>query len=145
MTLQDASDEELVDELERRGIVDERLLRGCGPSTIAAELMWRASKPCDAGAVAASSAWRPGRLTRGEALVLAMHACDNAALVLAMRDNALCEAQDRGESVATDHHGDAYLTGAALLVLEKLEPGRWRVRVEACGHRPEVSVSEREA
>ena len=135
MTLQDASDEELVDELERRSIVDERLLRGCGPNTIAAELMWRASKPPDAGAVATSTAWRPGRLTRGEALVLARHACDNA----------LCEAQDRGESVTTDHHGVAYLTGAVLLVLEKLEPGRWRVRVEACGHRPEVSVSEREA
>lgn len=47
MTLQNASDEELVDELERRSIVDERLLRGCGPNTIAAELMWRASKPRD--------------------------------------------------------------------------------------------------
>lgn len=122
MTLQDASDEELVDELERRGIVDERLLRGCGPNTIAAELMWRASKPRDVDAVATSTAWRPGRLTRDEALVLARHACDNAL-----------------------YHGVAYLTGAALLVLEKLEPGRWRVRVEACGHRPEVSVSEREA
>ena len=134
MTLQDASDEELVDELERRGIVDERLLRGCGPNTIAAELMWRASKPRNVGAVMAS-AWRPGRLTHGEALVLARHACDNA----------LCEAEDRGERVAADQHGVAFLTGAALLVLEKLEPGRWRVRVEACGHRPEVSVSEREA
>ena len=133
-SLSHASAEELVDELERRGIVDERLLRACGPNTIAAELVWRASKPRDVGAVAISSAWRPGRLTRGEALVLARHACDNA----------LCEAADQGQQVAADVHGVAYLTGAALLVLEKLEPGRWHVRVEACGYRPEVSVSERD-
>lgn len=103
-------------------------LRACALNTIAAELVWRASKPVGV------RPWRPFYLTHDEALVLARHACHWA----------LQEAQDRNEMVACDYHGVAFLQGAALLVLEKIEPGRWRVHVVVSGYSPDVSVSERE-
>lgn len=126
------SDDALLAELERRRLTGEDLLRVCKLGTIAAELVWRSSRPVDDDG--RPRPWRPGFLTHAEALVLAHHAAHWA----------LQEAAERGEMVACDHHGIAYLTGAALVVLERIEPGRWRVQVVASGRQPDVSVTERD-
>lgn len=134
-TIEDLSsvgDDVLLAELERRRLTGEGLLRACKLGTIAAELVWRASRPVDDDR--RPRTWRPGFLTHAEAQVLAYHAVHWA----------LQDAAERGEMVACDHHGIAYLTGAALVVLERIEPGRWRVQIVASGHRPDVSVTERD-
>lgn len=127
------SDSDLLTEVQRRRLAwttDRDALREAPLHAIAAELLWRASKPTT------SRPWRPFYLTHGEALVLARHAVDNA----------LHEAHDRGEMVTADARGCEMLGGAALLVLEKIEPGRWRVEITVVSHgrSPDVVVTERE-
>lgn len=129
MDLSSISDDLLLDELERRRLTGERLLRGCKPHTIAAELMWRASQ-ADKNSMFAH---RPFSLTVGEAKALARHAVDEA----------LLHAADTNRMVPANDDGVAYLKGAAMLVLEKIEPGRWLVSIGVSGHSPDVQVQER--
>ncbi len=96
---------------------------------IAAELVWRATQP------AVGRPWRPGFLLQHEARVLAD---------IAVAD-ALRAQEDAGDPVRATDDGCAFLTGAAQVVLDRIEPGRWRTAVGACGGRAEVSVIEREA
>jgi len=129
MDLSSVSDEVLLSELERRQLSGERLLRVCKPHTIAAELMWRASKADKASMFV----HRPFFLTVGEARALARHAVDEAML----------HAADMKQAVRADDDGAAYLKGAAMLVLEKIEPGRWLVLIGVSERSPDVQVQER--
>lgn len=115
MDLSTVSDDLLLAELERRQLSGERLLRECKPHTIAAELMWRASKADKTSMFA----HRPFFLNKGEARALARHAVDAAML----------HAADMKQMVPGNSDGIAYLKGAAMLVLEKIEPGRWSIEV----------------
>lgn len=71
--VRDAGDDELLAELERRRLVGDRLLRACKPGTIAAELVWRATRP--ATSTPGVRPWRPFLLTHPEAPSRADGAC----------------------------------------------------------------------